>query len=70
MPQDQTPIDPKDHLLPPGKPAGVGPMVGIVIIMIVLIIGALYFWGQQLNRERPENDLPFILPDNSTTTAL
>ena len=66
---ESPPIDPKDHLLGPGKPHGAGPLVGIIVIVIVLLVGALYFWGQHLNRQNPENDLPFILPDNSTSTA-
>ena len=29
----------------------VGPLVGIIIIVIVLVIGALYFWGTKINNE-------------------
>jgi hypothetical protein len=29
----------------------VGPMVGIVIVVLLLIAGALYFWVQELNRQ-------------------
>ena len=43
---DQMPIMPQ----PESK---AGPIIGIVIVVIVLIIGALYFWGQRLNREVP-----------------
>ena len=35
----------------------VGPVVGIIIIVIVLIIGALYFWGARLNTETPQDEL-------------
>lgn len=28
----------------------VGPIVGIIIIVIVLVIGAFYFWGAELNQ--------------------
>jgi len=28
----------------------VGPIIGIIIIVIVLIAGALYFWGATLNK--------------------
>ena len=29
----------------------VGPIIGSAIVVIVLLIGALYFWGQQLNKQ-------------------
>ncbi len=29
----------------------IGPIIGSLIIVILLIIGALYFWGQKLNSE-------------------
>ena len=29
-----------------------GPIVGVVIIVIVLIFGGLYFWGSQLSEEK------------------
>lgn len=39
----------------PAAPAqeenGVGPLVGIVIIVIVLVIGGLYFWGRQVEQQ-------------------
>jgi len=41
--------------MPSAKQKSVGPVVGIIIIVIVLVIGALYFWGAQLNRQSPED---------------
>ena len=38
-------------LVPPEHHASWGALVGIVIILIVLIIGALYFWGAKLATE-------------------
>lgn len=32
----------------------IGPIIGIIIVVIVLIIGALYFWGQKLNNQTTE----------------
>lgn len=29
-----------------------GPVVGVVIIILVLVVGALYFWGAKLNKEQ------------------
>lgn len=39
---NQQPVGPKNSF---------GPMIGIIVIIIILIIGALYFWGS-----RPSND--------------
>lgn len=38
-------------------------MIGIVIILVLMIFGALYFWGASMNREQQE--LPFIPGDGS-----
>lgn len=29
----------------------VGPVVGSIIIVLVIVLGGLYFWGSRLNRE-------------------
>lgn len=47
-------------------------MVGIVIIVLLMIVGALYFWGARLNQQNAEDQLPLIPADSpageSTTT--
>ena len=43
-----------------------GPTIGIVIIVILLIFGALYFWGERLN-QKDAQPLPLI-PGDSTAT--
>ncbi len=63
---NQTPFDLTDHLLPPAPKPSAGPIVGIVIIITFLIIGALYFWGAHLNAQSPEDTLPLILDDDSS----
>ena len=51
---------------PPTKqPEGMGPLVGIVIIVVMLALGALYFWGKRLNEQAP---VPYIPSDTATTT--
>ncbi|MDO8576117.1 MAG: hypothetical protein Q7R90_02275 [bacterium] len=51
---------------PPAQKTPIGPIVGIVIIVALLILGALYFWGAHLNaRDNPENNLPLILGNDS-----
>ena len=37
-----------------------GPVVGIVIIIIVLGFGALYFWGSWISSRQKESSLPLI----------
>lgn len=70
-PLDQTPSP--VPIRPPvgGTPAPVkkpvGPVVGIVIILILLVFGALYFWGQYLNSQDAPDPLPLI-PGDSTTS--
>lgn len=32
-----------------------GALAGIIIIIIILIIGALYFWGAKLSENEPDN---------------
>ena len=36
-----------------GKTASYGPMLGIVLIVAVLVIGAFYVWGQRLSENQP-----------------
>jgi hypothetical protein len=56
-----------DHT--PESRSSAGPIVGTIIIVILLVLGALYFWGAQLNRNAMKNQLP-IIPGDATTTAL
>lgn len=54
------------HMLPPHKKP-VGPTVGIVIVLGLLIFGAFYFWGARLNRaNKSVNQVPYI-PSGTTT---
>ncbi|MBM3271947.1 hypothetical protein FJY94_01515 [Candidatus Kaiserbacteria bacterium] len=41
-----------EKLLPPGKPEPAGPLVGTIIIMLVLVFGALFAWGTQLEKRQ------------------
>lgn len=61
MPQTQTP--PSMQPIQPMKQKSIGPVIGIVIIVIVLIIGALYFWGARLNRQAPVEAQPLSSSD-------
>lgn len=55
-----------DFQLPPGHSSGTGAIVGVIIIVVVLALGGLYFWGAQMNRE-PEQ-LPLIPGDTIETS--
>lgn len=50
----------------PGSPKtnSSGPLVGVVIIFIVMIFGALYFWGAHLNR--PIQNPPAYIPGDKS----
>ncbi len=50
------------------KPAPVGPTVGTIIIVILLVIGGVYFLSTKLNRPAPQQ-APFI-PDGTTTITV
>ena len=62
---------PAAELLPPAHKtqSPLGPLVGIIIIVILLGFGALYFWGAYLNKKNSVEQLPFIPEDNSTPIA-
>lgn len=40
---------------------GAGAIIGVIIIVFMLALGGLYFWGAQLNRQA--QPLPFIPGD-------
>lgn len=46
------------------KKSSFGSIVGAIIVIIVLILGGLYFWGSQLEQQQTaQEELPFILGD-------
>ena len=47
----ELPHGPEKLLEPPHKNSSWGAVIGIVIILLVLIVGALYFWGAKLAEE-------------------
>ncbi len=47
---------------PEAPKSGIGPIVGAVIVVILLIAGGLYFWGAKLNQQ---NTVPYIPSDDS-----
>ncbi len=69
---NQNPVQP----IPPSQPiqpepaetkGGIGPLVGSIIVIVILIIGAIYFWGGKLNRidTLPAENNPAALSTNN-----
>ena len=58
----------QDRLLSPGQQPSYGPVVGIVIIVLIMTIGALYFWSSRLNQpSNAASQVPFVPADSTTT---
>ncbi len=53
-----------DNQVTNGEESKIGPIIGIIIVVIVLIIGALYFWGEKLNKEK------INVPANQTVSTV
>ncbi len=47
-PLNTPPVTPMQSMDPQPERKSVGPAIGIIIIISVLILGGLYFWGQKL----------------------
>jgi len=51
-----------------GERKQMGPMLGIVIILIIIVFGGLYFWGARLNDAKNDIDqIPLILGDDGSS---
>ncbi len=67
-----TPVDTTQqevHTVAPEAKGGIGPIVGAVIIIALLIFGGLYFWGMQIEKEQTPETLPMILGDEQQVQA-
>lgn len=51
----------------PQKQGAFGPFIGIVIILVLMLVGAFYFWGRALN-QRDINPPPYI-PEEATAQS-
>ena len=47
-----------------------GPIIGAVIIILVLIVGALYFWGAKLNKEDNKTPEDILSAEDQTLNQL
>ncbi|GEM_PF-1288643 len=51
--------------MPQKKPSGMGAFIGAIIIIILLAVGGLYFWGAKLN-QTSTNPPPLILGNDTS----
>ncbi len=51
------------------KDGKMGPLIGSIIIIIIFIIGGLYFWGSIVTRKQAEIQANKELQDNVTTDS-
>lgn len=61
-------MDPNINQNPENKPAG--PVIGAVIIILILIVGALYFWGAKLNKEANQTPEEILNTEDQTLNQL
>ncbi len=47
-----------------------GPIVGVVVIILVLVVGALYFWGAELNKEQSQSAEKIVNGADPVTNSL
>jgi len=59
-PENNAPMQP----IQPVNEKAVGPAIGVIIIILVLILGGLYFWGERMNKG---SEIPNPQVENSVT---
>ncbi|HEY4487572.1 MAG TPA: transmembrane domain-containing protein [Candidatus Paceibacterota bacterium] len=68
-PEFPAPVNPKDHLLPPHqKPAG--PIIATIIILVLLIVGAVYFWYSHQKKQKDMLEQVSYIPSGTTTMII
>lgn len=61
------PPPPTPEVSPPQKHS-IGPLIGALIVLVVLILGGLYLWGNKLARN--SDVAPFILGDDNAEAGM
>lgn len=60
--------DPQTKMEQHDEKKQMGPLMGIVIIIAILVFGGLYFWGARINNtETEEENIPLILGDDGSS---
>ncbi|MBI5470632.1 hypothetical protein HY968_04955 [Candidatus Kaiserbacteria bacterium] len=60
---------PPPIVTPPQQKTPMGPTIGIIIILLLMGVGALYFWGERLNRQN-QNPPAYIPADTGNTIEI
>lgn len=53
---------------PTPKSSSVGALIGIVVVILVIVLGGLYFWGQRVEQLEQKDSLTALGEDNSVET--
>jgi len=64
--QNTPPVVDPVHMAPPRKKSS-GPVFGIIIILVLLIVGAFYLWGARLNKKNSTIQEVTYIPAGTTT---
>lgn len=49
-------MDGENNVNPGEKNGGAGPIIAVIIILALVILGALYFWGERKDRDEVIDD--------------
>ncbi len=63
-PQNNVPI--QNNTPQPAK-SGIGSIIGTIIIIAIIILGGLYFWGKRIEESKAKQDL---VTDGTTSQAV
>ena len=61
-------MEPNANQTSENRPAG--PVIGAVIIILILVVGALYFWGAKLNKEANQTPEDILSAEDQTLNQL
>jgi len=64
QPHDES--TPHVSAMPQQQKGGTGATVGIIIIVVLMLFGGLYFWGAHLNGQNAPQQLPLIPAESSS----
>ncbi len=71
-PNVQTPVSeptPEMMTMETPKKSPLGPVIGLVIILAVIIVGSLYFWGQKVEQDAAIKNAPTQTEQRVVETA-
>lgn len=66
MDTNMNPTNPMGPSMESPKESSVGPVIGTIIILAVIVLGGLYFWNQRGERVMDETELNTVINEIST----